>query len=262
MSIRSKIDGLKAVWRFDNRWPLIFNKLVFPGESLHIYRAAGIEFLNDHSAGDANGARDVIFSPMYLRLLGKMKLNDQLNILDLGANNGGFPLMLRANGYEIHKAVCVELNPSTSSRLRFNLERNFNGKAVTVNAAVCGRDQIIEISLGAGSTSDNIYGSEGKGSRGKLYQLPGRTFDNIYQEFFGREAVDICKIDIEGAEFEIFRSDSASSIARCRYVVIEIHDMPGTSPREILERMSSCGFGLIDGPSEESVYLFANLALV
>ncbi len=261
MTLTNKLNGFKAVWKFDNRWSLILNKIFFSSDTLHIYRYKNLEFLNDHSAGDANGARDVIFSPMYLQLLRKMDLPAELSVLDLGANNGGFPMMLAAAGFGLRKLVSVELNPETCSRLRFNLERNFKGRAAAVNAAVCGDDRWIDISLGSGSTSDNIYEAEGKGSHGTNHRLPGRTFDSIYGEFFAEEVVDICKIDVEGAEFEIFNGKGDLRLSQSRYLLIEIHAHPDSNPSDLVDYICKRKFRLVEGPTDESVYLFANLEL-
>ena len=70
------------------RW-LVFS---LERERLQIYKFNGLEILTDHDAGDTNGAREVLTSPMYRRFLPKMRFEAPANILDLGANNGGFPL--------------------------------------------------------------------------------------------------------------------------------------------------------------------------
>jgi hypothetical protein len=58
-----------------------------------------MQFLTDHDAGDANGAREVITSGMYRDLLSELDLDGRINVLDLGGNNGGFPLLLKAERF-------------------------------------------------------------------------------------------------------------------------------------------------------------------
>ena len=57
-----------------------------------------------------------------------MTLDAPANVLDLGANNGGFPLLLHTSGIELKKVVSVEFNPRTFARLNFNLTRIFPAK--------------------------------------------------------------------------------------------------------------------------------------
>ena len=260
MSLHTKINGLKEVWKFDNRWSLMLTKTLFPGEKLHIYRYKGIELLNDHAAGDANGARDVLLSPMYRRFFSQMKFDGAINVLDLGANNGGFPLLLKAEGLKLKKVVSVELNPKTFSRLRFNLERNLNGKIIALNAALCGEGGWLEVSLGAGSTADNIY-EIGEGSRGEKYRIKGLTFDEIYAEYFENETIDICKIDVEGAEFEVLSEPAHQNLANCRYLIMEIHEGENRSAAAILPALDKLGFVLSSEPTADSVYFFRNSKL-
>src|SRR4051812_3008314 len=107
MSLANKIRGLKEVWAFDNRLWLIITKIFFRRENLQIYRYNGVEILVDHAGGDNNGAREVLTSPMYRRFLPQMKLDSPANVLDLGANNGGFPLLLHTSGIKLKKVVSV-----------------------------------------------------------------------------------------------------------------------------------------------------------
>jgi hypothetical protein len=150
MSLTSKLNGFKEIWYFDNRWQLLINRLFFRRERINIYRLKGMNILVDHLAGDANGAREIIVSPMYRQFIPEMKLASPVNVLDIGANNGGFPLMLRANNIALKKVVSVEFNPNTFMRMRFNLERNAGCEFTGLNAAICGEARSLEVSLGEG----------------------------------------------------------------------------------------------------------------
>lgn len=261
MGLRNKLRGIREIMQFDNRWQLLASRLFTPGRTSLLYRYRGLEFLTDHAAGDANGAREVLTSDMYRRYLPKMDLAGPLNVLDIGANNGGFPLLLAAEGYEVGRAVCVELNPRTFERLAFNLERNFGGRAEAINAAVCGEERKIDFASGTGSTSDNIYGRNAD-SRHEAISVAGRTFDQIAEASFGGERIDICKMDIEGAEFEVFASESFGLLADCRYLLIEIHHSTATPRDTAIKAITSAGFDEIDGEDKNDdmhyVHLFVN----
>jgi SAM-dependent methyltransferase len=156
-SLKNKLNGIKEMWKFDNRFQLIFNRIFFSGENVSFYRFKNVEFLNDHAAGDSNGARELLTSPMYQSYLETLKFSKPINVLDLGSNNGGFALLLKSNNFEIKKLVCVEVNPETFSRLRFNIERNFDCSLNLLNVAVCGEDKELELSFEKGDVGNSIY---------------------------------------------------------------------------------------------------------
>ena len=259
MSLRSKWTGLKEILVFDNRFALIATKLFFPRERLQIYRQNGIQFLSDHDAGDANGAREVLTSPMYRDLLNDLEFQHPINVLDLGANNGGFPLLLKSIGIVMKKAVSIELNPKTWVRLHFNLHRNLDCEVEALNAAVCGTNDRITVSLGEGDVSDNIY-VESTNSSTPDIDIPGITFDRLFETHFGDELVDICKIDIEGAEFEIFRGDEHSRIRKCRFVIMEIHERVDRGAGELITILEGMNFDRqpTKPNADPTVHLFIN----
>ena len=259
MSFKNKLNGFKEIWYFDNRWQLLLNRLLFRHERINIYRLQGMNILVDHLAGDANGAREVIVSSMYRQFIPQMKLDAPVNVLDIGANNGGFPLMLRANQIVLKKVVSVELNPNTFTRMRFNLERNAGCDFTGINAAICGELRDFEVGLGEGSAGDSIY-LRGEASGTELYKIKGMTFDKIYSSTFGEEIVDVCKMDVEGAEYEVFSTPHHQKLIRCRYLIIELHDGEGRNPADVINRLVQLGFS--EQPpltgSEPAVHFFVN----
>lgn len=259
MNWRNKINGLKEVWSFDNRWWLIFTKIFFPGEKIQIYQYKNLDILIDHAAGDANGAREILTSPMYRRFLPKLKLDQKINVLDLGANNGGFPLLLHSCSVRLKKVVSIELNPKTYVRLRFNLERNLPGEVIALNAAVCGEKCRLKIPLGVGSVSDSIY-ENNRSDSAPVYEIEGLTLDDIYERYFKGETIDVCKMDIEGAEFDVFLQTNHSSLRHCRYLIMEIHERDGRRASEILPIIEKIGFARqpTEPDSDPSVHFFIN----
>lgn len=112
-----------------------------------VYRKDGLDILVDHGGGDENGTRACIATDMYRRYLPLFNLPGPVRVLDLGANGGGFPLMLKLAGVSLARVVSIEMSPLTFSRLQLNLATNLGSTAVAINAAICGPRSASRVSL-------------------------------------------------------------------------------------------------------------------
>ena len=247
MKLRDKLTGLRALWHFDNRWQLIADRLFFKNP-LSVYRKGPLEFLIDHDAGDHNGTRLCLISDIYTRFLPKMNLGEEISVFDLGANGGGFPLMLLLNGKRLRRLVCVELNPNTFRRLQYNITRNVPGEPALINGAVCGEHRQFELSLGRGDISDSIYAEPPAGvvAGKQRHVVQGYTFDELFRAHFGSGPVDICKMDIEGAEYEVLASAAHDCLQLCRYLIVELHTTTAEKLQALQRELDAEGFTLLD----------------
>jgi len=261
MSLWSKLEGLRQIWHFDNRWYLLVSRLLFRSQSVLLYRLGSLEVLVDHRAGDANGIPQLLTKAIYSDHLISFPRDHPLRVLDIGANTGGFIVQLAHAGFSLERTVCVELNPRTCTRLRFNLERNFACPITVVNAALCGVPRIIRAELGSGSVADSIY-DRSFNATGSAIQVEGRTFDDLCGAHWGETVVDICKIDVEKAEYEVFESTSWSRLKQCRFVVVEIHALEGRRPQSVIEAIVGVGFRLKPLGADPTVHVFENQLLV
>lgn len=237
--------GLEAVLAFDN-WPmLLFGRLFDRKTGFVAYRKKGFDILVDHRGGDQCGTRMCIATDTYSRYLSSFGLSGPVRVLDLGANGGGFPLMLRIAGLEVARAICVEMNPLTYGRLQVNLATNLGPSAVAINAAVCGiQGSEIPIKPSRGGTGDSMYQSHA-GSSAQHVLVPTTTFQALYDQYFQNQPIDICKIDIEGAEFDLFASSTDDLLKKIRYLIIEIHYFHDQGPgkaKVLSERLKALGF--------------------
>lgn len=272
--LSSFINDLKAIWYFDNRLPLLLNKTIFRGSSgnLTIYCKNGMEILMDKAAGDQSGARYAITSSMYKQYLSYMVQNignTSLVILDLGANVGGFSLLLALEKISIQKLIAVELNPNTFLRLRLNLERNLPlspDQLFCLNAGVCGDERLLHLTLGSGGMDDNIFGVHRVTPiAGWKYTIAGKTFDSIVEQYCDEQHetipdIDICKMDIEGAEYEIILGQHSQYLNRCKFLLMEIHPHTTYSEDELIKSIRQKGFEPVQTNNKisENVWLFRN----
>ena len=256
-----KLRKLLELFRFENTLQLILNRTLFAKTPLTVYRYKGITALVDHSLGDQDGVKSCLVPGLYdpfLEIILPKLPQKPLTILDLGANTGGFPLALLAHGSQIKAGIAVELNPLTCTRLSLNLAQNRLHNIVHVlNGAACGHSGTLEVSLSAGSVSDSIvFGT----AHGKKITLPAFTVDEIVTTHLPPETpIDICKIDIEGAEYDLFASPHSSSLRRCQWIIIEIHQVEGHPESAITDALTTLGFTPIPPlrPAVESnVFMF------
>jgi hypothetical protein len=56
------------------------------------------------------------------------------------------------------------------------------------------------------------------------------------------DQVDLLKIDVEGAEYEIFESISSDDLKRFKHLLIEFHNNHGGRINQIIEKIKSANF--------------------
>jgi FkbM family methyltransferase len=218
----------------------------------------------DQKGGDANGIRPCLFTTMYSKYLRYVPPENPINVLDLGANVGAFSLLLASKGYSFNKLVNVEMNPLTAIRLRLNLSHNIYPIPIVINAAVFG--EIIKFTRAQtrGGTGESIFQTEASNQTNQIQTV---LLDDLVKENFGDEEIDICKMDVEGAEYDIFRSTTCGRINQCKNLLIEIHTVqrkdPGIDekPDALIEHIEKLGFKEVLSPdsSDANVHFFQRI---
>lgn len=251
-ALKNKLSGLREIFFFDNWFQLLLSNTVFRGEPLQVFRKGNVHFVSDKSKGDVNGLRNVIASPMYRVFLNDMQLPSRISLLDIGANTGGFALMLQLNGHQPEQYVGVEMHPQTFSRLSFNLLHNMPGNPVLLNKAVYNENGSIKVSFTGGGTGESVSDIIGTGET----TLPTVTLNTLVEEHFAGKHIDLCKMDIEGSEFDIFFGNQFSKLQQARFLLIEIHPHQKYTTEDLSVVLRNLGFNLVK--QFDDVYLFKN----
>lgn len=134
-------------------------------------------------------------------------------VLDLGAHIGLTAVVYRSR-YPNARIIAVEPDPETCARLRANVE----GLSIeVVQAAVCDSNGPVAFFPSRASWASSLNGDEGSTAP---TTVTGVTLDRLLHDHrLGH--VDLLKVNVEGAEFEIFAT--LADHGRLGYVLGEFH---------------------------------------
>lgn len=170
-------------------------------------------------------------------------LRKEINVVDLGACRGEFINEIN-NLYNIKKAILVEANPTNFAQLKTLPNYVLYNKAISsVNG---GKIEFYEDpnSPYNGSKDFNYF-------NGIKHQIETINLETLCKDN-DIDFIDILKIDIEGAEYDVLENLSDSFFNKIGQITIEFHDFvnPELKPRtkQIVERIKSLGFSYIAKP--------------
>ena len=146
-------------------------------------------------------------------------------VIDAGAHVGLFSLVV-SNFAD--KVISIEAHPINYKLLEINIIKNNIKNVIPLNRALVGVKRSVRICEGVHSGGHSILGS------GEGHIVKPITLEEIVKEY-GK--VDLLKIDVEGAEFEIFENSGIEVLRKIDKIVGEIHLSLGDFKRlkEILE---------------------------
>lgn len=172
----------------------------------------------------------------------RVKHDDKV-IVDCGANIGAFSLF--ASQMAPHSRIfAIEPFPSTYRGLCEILESNrLNQRVTALNVAVVGVPRSVMMDDREGVASHSRRISEGVG-----VNVRGMSLEQIMEEQ-GLDEIDLLKVDIEGAEYELVRDTPISALRKMRRIGLEYHR--NGNPGDIFEKLKSAGFRIGRYPKKE-----------
>ena len=145
---------------------------------------------------------------------------EHITILDIGANVG-YSSTYFAGIYPKCEVVAVELMHSNFEQLSRNTA--FLGNRIrTVEAAVWSHNDGVSIADDTFRDGDARSHHASEAEDGKSL-VPSITMLNLMQQH-AMPRVNICKIDIEGAEYELFADGHRGWTNHCDVILLEIHE--------------------------------------
>jgi FkbM family methyltransferase len=155
------------------------------------------------------------------RLYDFVTATEPRTIVDAGANIGCAAIYF-ASRYPESRIIAIEPESSNFAMLRKNVAPYPN--VMPIQAALWDADEEIDlVDPGFGKWGFMTESNPRQESRNKFHQRVRAITVNSIMSEFKLSQIDILKVDIEGAEREVFRS-AASWIGKVDAIVIELHE--------------------------------------
>ncbi len=156
-------------------------------------------------------------------------------VIDLGANCGAFAQRI----VERFGCACIAVEPAPD----LFADIPDGPKLRKLQLAIAGENGEIELQLSERSTANSIF--KRSGVHQDAVRVPCRTLDTFLADL-GWEHVDLLKVDIEGAEIDMFMGCSDEALKGVGQITVEFHDFIGLSTEAevgaVLERLAGLGF--------------------
>lgn len=157
------------------------------------------------------------------------KINGK-TVIDLGANIG-LTAALFASRYRKSKIISVEPHPRNFSLLQQNAQP-YEGQIKPIHGAVAPKAGHIAMSVFGGSETNYVANRFSLSESSGTSDIPAITPSDILKTLGNDNVIGLLKIDIEGAEKELFESGAMDDLLqRTEHVVIETHErfVPGSA---------------------------------
>ena len=230
----------RTVQRIEN-WPTAVGLRLRPSPGFR--RLSFRNGIKTHVRGntlDWEVVKELALADAYERVLDHLAgLPGKPVVLDFGANIGIFSL-LAALAHPDARIFAYEPAPPNLEIMELNRQANAElSRRIEVRAeAVGGETRKAEFCYNEANpaASGICYAT------GTSYQVQIRSFAEVLASLPG--PVDVAKIDIEGAEFEILEKTPPELWRRVSVICIEIHDDPSgkLSRADYLRKMAECGY--------------------
>ena len=268
------VDSLHSFYAFDSNfenyssvWVIClpvealnrYNKSgYFRGYKVEIYKQDRVNLIEDHTIWYNQNAphfERVMFesNPWNLTWINytEMFVEDFYNplqmeiggvCLDIGANDGLYTEYLLRNGAE--RVYAIECDPRSVKFL--NKRFNDNEKVVVVNKALHNENKSgVKLAMdGATSTTssliDNNHPAHNSHFHNDFYEVETWNYSMLLKKM-NIQKVDFFKIDIEGAEYDVFRAMSDEELSEIKGFMVELHWNDG-KVYEITDRLEKLGF--------------------
>lgn len=207
-SVSKATNVLQRIQAFTDWYKLVFpiNRFFNGPMTMHM-RFRGIPvYIRNRFATDYLVAMDLFWENQYH--LDTLTLPITPRVIDLGANIGMFSLAVKQYNPTAN-ITAYEPHPDTFKILQKNAPF-----ATLKQKAASGTGGIVQFQRDGGATGLHIIEKEG-------IAVESETLDQILSK---ESKVDLLKIDIEGAEYDLLEKCSPEALQKVQRIFIEVHD--------------------------------------
>jgi FkbM family methyltransferase len=185
---------------------------------------------------------------------GREKIPAGAAVVDAGAHIGVFTLMAARRVGPSGRVLAFEPSPGSRELLARNVRANGLSWVKVYPAALAdapGTEAFYAADAAAGNpVGDTLSPIPGR----EAVSVPVLRLDDVLAEA-GVSAVDLLKVDVEGAELRLLEG-APRTLAATRRIVMEVHP-PRVDPEEVRRRLEALGFSCRLGTGTGSVILEA-----
>ena len=225
--LRERWRIVRSMAAFSNPVELILTKLI-SRQNVVVYQRGPFRIVSFESCGDGTSIRECLQENAYDAALRSVQASGRARTyVNIGANVGAFDVAIHHRWGPGTRGIAVEMNPWTRARLESNVRFN-RLETDVITAAVAGAAGTTEIDVTRSGPSQSLYQSAGATADRVAVQV--LTLADIPNPVDG-EAVDLLKVDCEGAEYDIFSRATPADLRRFRFIVVEIHTVRDDAAR-------------------------------
>jgi FkbM family methyltransferase len=203
--------------------------------------------------------RECLLSNLYTRFISKKNLDI---VLDLGCQKGYFITGLLSNKVKIKKAVCVDPLAENLKVFKENIILNKNlykrGIKILFEPSAVFIKNGKKIFYVTGNSVNHSLKNPSKYDKViKKLIVNTVTIKSLFDKY-KLQKIDLVKIDIEGAEFDLFRSKDIGQLLNTRYLVMEIHPDKKNKTSELIKILESFNFEIKYPNNAYKSFIFAS----
>lgn len=199
---------------------------------------------------DARFIDEIVVKGCYTRSAGlEIKEND--TVIDLGANIGIFTILA---GIKARQGRVIALEPENQNYqfLCDNILSNSFSNIEPHQLAISRINGLVDLYVGNPGNNTILIKHQGKLARNETLKVEGVSMNGLIAKFHLDE-INFLKIDVEGAEFQIFEDDSW--LAKVQKIAMEVHPDAG-DPSMIRRKLEEQNFVVKITPAYDKGLLY------
>lgn len=176
-----------------------------------------------------------VFSNVWERQLEKaFEWKKGMRFLDIGAHIGRYTVRAGLNIGDEGRVIAVEPNSENFKLLVENLRLNSLQNCTPLNIAAYSSDTQLPLYMGVDSAKNSIKEDTGKG----YCTVQAKTLDHVLADA-GLDGVDLIKIDVEGAEYDVLEGLENTLRRGSPVIVVEVLEQDA---RRIIQYMHNLNY--------------------